>query len=136
MAFQQGAFQSGAFQMGEGGGVPPGAVNSGDTYTYVPNSKTAKKIRKLLERAGEPLAQEFEAKAPAPAPADIPWPEGFRERKATVLPPKPENKLKWWSDAQAQPLPKQDRFDWWDKNAPPLPQWNASGKSKFEWWKT
>jgi hypothetical protein len=138
-AFQADAFQNDAFQI-EGGGSGGGDGLTGGSYTYIPNSRSAKKIRKLLERQGEPLAREFEAKAPvdpvAP-PAEIDWPEGYRTRKPRVLPPKPENKLKWWPDAQAEPLPKQDSFEWWDKNAKPAePQWNASGKSKFEWWKT
>jgi hypothetical protein len=139
-AFQADAFQVDAFQIGDGGGGGGGGSTpaAGDGYTYIPNSRSAKKIRKLLERAGEPLAQEFEAKAPVEqaAPAELEWPEGYRIRQPRILPPKPENKLKWWSDAQAEPLPKQDSFEWWDKSAPPQPQWNASRKSKFEWWKT
>jgi hypothetical protein len=136
-AFQADAFQDDAFQIeGDTPVTPTPAPTVGDGYTYIPNSKSAKKIRKLLERQGEPLAREFEAKAPveAVAPAEPDWPEGYRVRKERVLPPKPENKLKWWSDAQAEPLPKQDKFEWWDKTAAPQPQWNASSK-KFEWWK-
>jgi hypothetical protein len=138
-AFQAFAFQADAFQIeGEGGGVPPGtAVPHDDNYTYIPNSKTARQIRKLLRQLGEPLAMEPERPVVHAEQADIPWPEGFRIRKESVLPPKPVNPAKWWTDAQAPaPLAKQDKFEWWDKTAKPQqPQWSASGKSKFEWWK-
>jgi hypothetical protein len=111
-AFQGDAFQGDAFQIGASVSDP---VADGGNYTYVPNSKTAKKIRKLLERLGEPLASEFEAKAPVVAePADIPWPEGYRTREKRVLPQKAGPALKWWDDVAAPPaLPKQAKFEWW-----------------------
>jgi hypothetical protein len=142
-AFQADAFQGDAFQIasggeeGGGGSTPAAPAVEGDGYTYIPSSRTAKKIRKLLRQLGEPLAMEPERPVVYVDPVDIPWPEGFRVRKETFAPPKPVNPAKWWTDAQAPPaLPKADKFEWWDKTAKPTePQWQASGKSKFEWWK-
>jgi hypothetical protein len=130
-AFQGDSFQADAFQIVSGsGGI---AVESGglsDGYTYIPGSKSVRKIRKLLEAKGAPLADEFEAK-----PAEIAWPEGYRVRQKYVLPPKEDPGTKWWDDVAPQPaLAKIDKFEWWDKTADP--SWNARALAKFEWWDT
>jgi hypothetical protein len=81
------------------------AASGSDGYTYVPNSKSAEKIRKLLFPDGNP--NEFEQPAKA-ASVELEWPEGYRVRQPRVLPPKPEPKFKWWGDAPLR--------NWWEKD--------------------